>query len=73
MVVLDCGGADRPISEELLSRIDYVSPNETELARLTGALPLLLMAARYGLAARVHCANPMRIRIVGINMEITSS
>ena len=36
-VVLDCGGADGPIPEELLSRVNYLSPNETELARLTGA------------------------------------
>ena len=36
-VVLDCGGADGPISEHLLTLVACLSPNETELARLTGA------------------------------------
>jgi ribokinase len=35
-VVLDCGGADGPVSEELLQKVSVISPNETELARLTG-------------------------------------
>ncbi len=41
-VVLDCGGADGPISAELLNLVAYLSPNETELARLTGAHPRVL-------------------------------
>lgn len=36
-VVLDCGGVEGPISQELLGSISILSPNETELARLTGA------------------------------------
>mmetsp|Transcript_9701 Transcript_9701/g.24880 ORF Transcript_9701/g.24880 Transcript_9701/m.24880 type:complete len:681 (-) Transcript_9701:510-2552(-) len=35
-VLQDAGGEDRPISDELLSMITYLSPNLTELARLTG-------------------------------------
>ncbi|GAQ79613.1 ribokinase [Klebsormidium nitens] len=35
-VVLDCGGADGPVSEALLQKVSVISPNETELARLTG-------------------------------------
>ena len=44
-VVLDCGGADGPISAELLTLVAYLSPNETELARLTGAHPRMLQGA----------------------------
>jgi sugar/nucleoside kinase (ribokinase family) len=32
--ILDVGGADTPLSEELLGLIDYISPNETELERI---------------------------------------
>lgn len=35
-VVLDAGGADGPLSPELLAAVDVLSPNETELARITG-------------------------------------
>jgi sugar/nucleoside kinase (ribokinase family) len=35
-VVLDCGGADGPMSEALLQKVSVISPNESELARLTG-------------------------------------
>lgn len=35
-VVLDCGGEEGPLSEELLNRVSVLSPNETELERLTG-------------------------------------
>ncbi|CAA3012092.1 probable ribokinase [Olea europaea subsp. europaea] len=34
-VILDAGGVDAPIPIELLSFVDILSPNETELARLT--------------------------------------
>ncbi|KAL3821285.1 hypothetical protein ACJIZ3_007190 [Penstemon smallii] len=34
-VILDAGGVDSPIPPELLNVIDILSPNETELARLT--------------------------------------
>lgn len=34
-VVLDAGGVDLPIPSELASVVDILSPNETELARLT--------------------------------------
>ena len=36
-VILDCGGGEEPISDELLRHLTVLSPNETELARLTGA------------------------------------
>jgi len=35
-VLLDAGGVDAPLSPELLQHVTLVSPNETELARLTG-------------------------------------
>ncbi|OWM81010.1 ribokinase [Punica granatum] len=35
-VILDAGGMDTPIPPELLSYVDIFSPNESELARLTG-------------------------------------
>lgn len=37
-VVLDCGGAEGDISGDLLQLLTVLSPNETELARLTGTL-----------------------------------
>ncbi|KAK1326052.1 hypothetical protein QJS10_CPA01g01620 [Acorus calamus] len=35
-VILDAGGMEGPIPVELLQLVDILSPNETELARLTG-------------------------------------
>lgn len=35
-VILDAGGMDAPVPRELLELVDIFSPNETELARLTG-------------------------------------
>ncbi|GLT57843.1 hypothetical protein SLA2020_307870 [Shorea laevis] len=35
-VILDAGGMDAPIPQELLDFVDILSPNETELGRLTG-------------------------------------
>jgi len=35
-IVLDVGGEDTPISMELISLLDIISPNETELERITG-------------------------------------
>eukprot|EP00210_Caulerpa_lentillifera_P000895 g866.t1 len=35
-VVLDAGGIDTPLSSTILPYLDVLSPNETELARLTG-------------------------------------
>lgn len=35
-VILDAGGADRPFDDELLKLVTILSPNETELGRLTG-------------------------------------
>ena len=36
VVVMDAGGADGPIDEELLQLVTVLSPNETELRRLAG-------------------------------------
>lgn len=47
LVVMDCGGQDSPISPELLGLIDILSPNETELANLTG------VSGNYEAAAQV--------------------
>ena len=33
-VILDCGGRDDNIPNELLDNITYISPNETELKRI---------------------------------------
>ena len=33
-VVLDCGGDDIELGDDLLSNLDFISPNETELQRL---------------------------------------
>jgi ribokinase len=35
-VVMDAGGADAPLQPELLSCVNLLSPNETELSRMTG-------------------------------------
>ncbi|MFS7946951.1 putative ribokinase [Helianthus anomalus] len=35
-VILDAGGMDAPVPVELLRHVDILSPNESELARLTG-------------------------------------
>jgi len=35
-VVQDVGGEERPFSDDLLRRLTYICPNETELERLTG-------------------------------------
>jgi ribokinase len=35
-VLLDAGGVDAPLSEDLLQHLHTLSPNETELQRLTG-------------------------------------
>ena len=35
-VVLDAGGVDAPLSSDLLAQLTVFSPNETELARITG-------------------------------------
>ena len=44
-VLLDCGGVEGPISTELLQHLSIISPNETELARLTGTPSYLTIIA----------------------------
>ncbi len=39
-VVLDCGGADADVDPELLKHLTIISPNESELANLTGVVIL---------------------------------
>lgn len=36
MTILDVGGMDSPITNELLSLLDIISPNKTELKRISG-------------------------------------
>jgi len=36
LTVLDVGGVDKPITNELLSLLDIISPNKTELKRICG-------------------------------------
>ena len=38
-VLLDCGGKEGPVDPRLLAALAVLTPNETELARLTGRLP----------------------------------
>ncbi|GAB4822855.1 hypothetical protein N2152v2_009901 [Parachlorella kessleri] len=49
-VLQDVGGEDRPLSDALLSHIDYLAPNESELGRLTG-LPTATQAQALTAAA----------------------
>ena len=35
-VLLDVGGQDTPLSDELIRALDVISPNESELERCTG-------------------------------------
>lgn len=56
---MDAGGAEGPIPEELLKHVTVLSPNESELARLT-AMPtnslekILLAAAKVQEMVRLH-------------------
>lgn len=34
LVILDCGGRDEDIPEELILNIDFISPNQSELKRV---------------------------------------
>jgi pfkB family carbohydrate kinase len=58
-VLLDAGGADAPLPDALLRHISILSPNETELSRLTG-LPtegdVQLLAAAQVLCERADAA-----------------
>mmetsp|Transcript_5195 Transcript_5195/g.9555 ORF Transcript_5195/g.9555 Transcript_5195/m.9555 type:complete len:309 (+) Transcript_5195:1495-2421(+) len=47
LVVMDAGGQDQPISPKLLSLVDILSPNETELANLTGITGDIEAAAKF--------------------------
>lgn len=38
--MLDCGGSDEPLTKEMIEKLDFISPNETELARLMADLDL---------------------------------
>ena len=51
-VVLDCGGADADVDPELLKHLTIISPNESELANLTGTTQ-----STSPTSARCHC-NP---------------
>jgi ribokinase len=52
-VVLDAGGSAEPLSDELLSGVAVLSPNESELARLTG-LPTATDAEVLDAARTMH-------------------
>ena len=51
-VILDCGGQDVPVSDEMLSYVTYVAPNEVELLEIDPTLDLKLGA--YGLEEAVR-------------------
>lgn len=50
---MDAGGAEGPIPEELLQCVTVLSPNETELARLT-AMPTNSLAEILKAASRIQ-------------------
>jgi len=52
-VIMDAGGAEGPIPEELLQCVTVLSPNETELARLTG-MPTNSLAEILKAATRIQ-------------------
>jgi len=55
-VLLDCGGQEGPLAPALLAALAVLSPNETELARLTGASRLLI-------SERGRCHGVLHLRI----------
>lgn len=62
-VILDPAPA-QPLSDELLSVVDYLTPNETELALLTGAVPGELEPAEAACLARQLLLRGVRTVIV---------
>jgi ribokinase len=55
IVMLDIGGRDEPLSEELLNLVQLISPNETELDRVTGMKAHNFEEAKKGLLHFVTC------------------
>lgn len=58
-VLLDAGGVDAPLPDELLSHLSIISPNESELQRLTGMATdstAQLLEAAAALQARARAA-----------------
>lgn len=56
LVMLDIGGRDEPLSDELLNLCDIISPNETELDRVVGQKAHNYEEAKQGLLKFVTCA-----------------
>ncbi|RWW07189.1 hypothetical protein GW17_00029442, partial [Ensete ventricosum] len=52
-VILDAGGMEAPVPDELIKLVDIFSPNETELARLTG-MPTETFEQISRAAKRIH-------------------
>ena len=52
-VILDAGGKEGPVPVELIKLVDIFSPNETELARLTG-MPTETFEQISHAAKRIH-------------------
>ena len=52
-MILDIGGRDEPLSEELLNLVDMISPNETELDRVIGKKAHNYEEAKQGILAYV--------------------
>jgi hypothetical protein len=70
-VLLDAGGVDTPLSPELLQHLTIISPNETELQRLTG-LPTgseeeLLIAAA---ALQQRAAEQSKQQQQGVGLQV---
>lgn len=60
---MDVGGAEGPIPQELLECVTVLSPNESELARLTG-MPTNLVEEILEAAAKVQ----EMVRFVGLHL-----
>lgn len=59
-VILDCGGAEAPVAGDLLPLLSVLSPNETELARLTGAPSRKIV--QHHTTVRCWCSGPCKPR-----------
>jgi ribokinase len=61
-VLLDIGGRDEPLSDELLSLVDILSPNETELDRVTGIKAHNFEEAKKSLLTFLTCPDSGKIK-----------
>lgn len=63
-IVLDAGGSHDPVSEELLSLVDYVAPNESELAGMAGVAVDSLESDEAVIEAARKVAGKSQVRVL---------